>query len=149
MIFLNLQIVPGKMEGSNPGFCYLSNSNTTRQYSLSKRKWAHCHSKKISLITKEEALSFLNDSFPGQKERKSLKDNPYSDSIDIQLMMSIAVLMKKNFCPSDQKNTGVEDVEYGQTWLRVCKFSEIHAIRHPWQWELFICWPQSLSSQIP
>jgi cell division transport system permease protein len=120
MVFLNLQTYLNKWKDQIQVSVYLADGNTPEDISLIQKKInSFPQVKKLSLITKEEALSFFKDSFPGQRKAlESLKDNPLPASLDIQLQDEYRGSEKvKIFARQIKKIPGVEDVEYGQTWI--------------------------------
>jgi cell division transport system permease protein len=120
MVFLNLQTYLNKWKDQIQVSVYLADNNKPEDISLIQKKInSFPQVKKVSLITKEEALSFFKDSFPGQKKAlESLKDNPLPASMDIQLKDEYRGPDEvKNFALQIKNIPGVEDVEYGQTWI--------------------------------
>ncbi|MBP1709556.1 MAG: cell division protein FtsX [Deltaproteobacteria bacterium] len=120
MVFLNLQTYLNKWKDQIQVSVYLADNNKPEDISLIQKKInSFPQVKKVSLITKEEALSFFKDSFPGQKKAlESLKDNPLPASMDIQLQDEYRGPDEvKFFALQIKKIPGVEDVEYGQTWI--------------------------------
>jgi cell division transport system permease protein len=120
MVCLNLQTYLDKWKNQIQVSVYLADSNNPEDISLIQKKIvSFSQVKKISLITKEEALSFFKDSFPGQKQAlESLKNNPLPASIDIQLQDECRGPDEiKAFALQIKEIPGVEDVEYGQTWI--------------------------------
>ena len=120
MVFLNLQTYLDKWKEQIQVSVYLADSNKPEDTPLIQKKInSFPQVKNASLITKEEALSFFKDSFPGQKQAlESLKDNPLPASIDIQLQDEYRGPDEvKTFALQIKKIPGVEDVEYGQTWI--------------------------------
>jgi cell division transport system permease protein len=120
MVFLNLQTYLDKWKDQIQVSVYIADSNKPEDISVIQKKiTSFAQVKKASLITKEEALSFFKDSFPGQKQAlESLKDNPLPASIDIQLQDEYRGPDEiKIFALQIKKIPGVDDVEYGQTWI--------------------------------
>ena len=120
MVFLNLQTYLDKWKEQIQVSVYLADGNKPEDIPLIQKKInSFPQVKNASLITKEEALSFFKDSFPGQKQAlESLKDNPLPASIDIQLQDEYRGPDEiKTFALQIKKIPGVEDVEYGQTWI--------------------------------
>jgi cell division transport system permease protein len=120
MVFLNLQTYLNKLRDQIQVSVYLADGNTPEDISLIQKKInSFPQVKKLSLITKEEALSFFKDSFPGQRKAlENLKDNPLPASLDIQLQDEYRGSEKVKIFARQIKNIpGVEDVEYGQTWI--------------------------------
>jgi len=120
MVFLNLQTYLNKWKDQIQVSVYLADSNRPEDIVLIQKKInSFPQVKKVSFITKEEALSFFKDSFPEQKKAlEGLRDNPLPASMDIELQDDYRGPEEvKFFAFQIKKIPGIEDVEYGQTWI--------------------------------
>jgi cell division transport system permease protein len=120
IIFLNLQTCLDKWNNQIQVTAYLADKITPEELILIKQKTRSFHEvKKLSFISKEEALSFFKDTFPGQKQvLEGLKKNPLPASINIQLKDGYHSPDKvRNFALQVKNIPGVDEVEYGQSWI--------------------------------
>lgn len=120
IIFFNLQNYLDKWQNQIQVTAYLADKITPEELTLIKQKTRSFHEvKKLSFISKEEALSFFKDTFPGQKQViEGLKRNPLPASINIQLKDGYHSPDKvRNFSLQVKNLPGVDEVEYGQSWI--------------------------------
>jgi cell division transport system permease protein len=120
LVFLNLQNLLDKWKNQLQVTAYLADSLTPESLTLIKKKISRLPEvKNISFTSKEEALRFFKDKFPGQTNAlEGLKKNPLPASIDIQLKDGYRNPDQiRNFANRIKVIPGVDEVEYGQSWI--------------------------------
>jgi len=121
MISLNLEHCLDKWKSQINVTAYLKKAITPEELTLVKQKITDFHEvKKISFVSREEALSLLKDTFPGQSGVfEELKDNPLPASIEIQLKEEYNNPQTiKNFAVKVEKIPAIDEIEYGRIWIK-------------------------------
>ena len=120
MVFSNLQHYLDKWKNQIQVTTYLVDGLKPKELTLVKNRIrAFPEVKRLSYISKEDALRFFLDSFPEQKQAlEGLKENPLPASIDIQLRDGYREPDQiKNFAAQIKAIPGVDGVEYGESWI--------------------------------